>query len=187
MDDESVLGEGTDVWAFAHIMKGAKIGNRCSFGDHAFVESGAVIGNGVTVKNQVVIWDGVTIEDDVFVGPRVTFTNDLFPRSPRGRSGADRYQVGRFLAGKNPRFDKGRPIGANATICPGVELGRHCMIAAGSVVTKDVGDYALVMGSPARHVQDVCSCGKKLSWYPHRTLHLRALWRDAAGSRLTPW
>lgn len=162
VDDESVLGEGTDVWAFTHIMKGAKIGNRCSFGDHAFVESGAVIGNCVTVKNQVLIWDGVIIEDDVFVGPRVTFTNDRFPRSPRGRSAADRYEsIESWLVQTKVR--QGASIGAGATICPGIELGRHCMIAAGSVVTKSVADYALVMGSPARRVQDVCSCGKKLS------------------------
>lgn len=162
VDDESVLGEGTDVWAFAHIMKGVTIGERCSFGDHAFVESGAIIGNRVTVKNQVLIWDGVLIEDDVFVGPRVTFTNDRFPRSPRGRSAAERYEsIDSWLLPTIVR--QGASIGAGVTICPGLELGRHCMIAAGSVVTKNVADYALVMGSPARRVHDVCSCGKKLS------------------------
>jgi acetyltransferase-like isoleucine patch superfamily enzyme len=169
VDDESVIGEGTDVWAFAHIMKGVKIGDRCSFGDHAFVESGAVIGNCVTVKNQVLIWDGVVIEDDVFVGPRVTFTNDRFPRSPRGHSAAERYEsTDSWLV--QTKVGKGASIGACVTICPGLELGRHCMIAAGSVVTKNVANYALMMGSPARRVQDVCSCGKKLSGpYTHTT------------------
>lgn len=166
VDDESVLGEGTDVWAYAHIMKNVTVGQRCSFGDHAFVESGAVIGNQVTVKNQVLIWEGIVIEDDVFVGPRVTFTNDRFPRSPRGRAAADRYDSkDSWLVQTTVR--RGASIGANATICPGVELGRHCMIGAGSVVTKNVPNYALVIGSPARHVYDVCSCGKPLSG-PHQ-------------------
>ncbi|SMP68569.1 Acetyltransferase (isoleucine patch superfamily) [Neorhodopirellula lusitana] len=161
VDDLSVLGEGTDVWAYAHIMKGVQIGKRCSFGDHAFVESGAVIGNNVTVKNQVLIWEGITIEDDVFVGPRVTFTNDVFPRSPRGKSAAERYDLkSSWLV--STTVGQGASIGAGAIICPGANLGRYCMVAAGSVVTKDVPDFALVMGNPARHVGDVCSCGSKL-------------------------
>lgn len=161
VDDESVLGEGTDVWAFAHIMKGVQIGKRCSFGDHVFVESGVVIGDGVTVKNQVLLFEGVTIEDDVFIGPRVTFTNDRLPRSPRGKSAAERYRSkDSWLVPTVVR--NGASIGANATICPGVVLGRSCMIAAGAVVTKDIPSYALMMGSPARHVADVCQCGQKL-------------------------
>ena len=162
VDDLSVLGEGTDVWAYAHIMKGCVVGSRCSFGDHAFVESGATIGNNVTVKNQVLIWEGIKIEDDVFVGPRVTFTNDMLPRSPRGASAAHRYDLKETWL-VSLVVGKGASIGAGATICPGANLGRFSMVAAGSVVTKDVPDFALVMGNPARHVDDVCGCGKKLS------------------------
>lgn len=165
VDDASRLGEGTDVWAYAHIMAGADVGQRCSFGDHAFVESGATIGNNVTVKNQVLIWEGITIEDDVFVGPRVTFTNDRLPRSPRGKSAQQRYDAkATWLVCTTVR--RGASIGAGATICPGLDLGHCCMIAAGSVVTKDVPPHALMMGSPARHVGDVCSCGQKLNG-PH--------------------
>ena len=86
------VGEGTNVWAYAHVMSGAKIGRDCNIGDHAFVESGAVIGDGVTVKNSVLVWEGVMIEDNVFVGPRVTFTNDRQPRSPRNERVSFRYQ-----------------------------------------------------------------------------------------------
>lgn len=168
VDDESVLGPETDVWAFAHIMKDVVVGSRCSFGDHTFVESGAIIGDNVTVKNQVLIWEGITIEDDVFVGPRVTFTNDRYPRSPRSQS----LRGGRCLADNYKNRDswlvtttvrRGASIGGGATICPGLELGRYCMIGAGSVVTRNVPDYTLVVGNPARPVHDVCSCGKKLS------------------------
>lgn len=162
VDDESVLGTGTDVWAFAHVMTGAVVGTRCSLGDHCFVESGAVIGDNVTVKNQVLIWEGITIEDDVFIGPRVTFTNDRFPRSPRGQAAAARYNQDKtWLVPTTVRG--GASIGAGAVICPGIELGRCCMIAAGAVVTKDVPAFAMMMGSPARHVGDVCVCGQKLA------------------------
>ena len=161
VDDAGAIGVGTDVWAFAHIMAGARVGNNCSIGDHGFVEAGAAIGNNVTVKNHVLIWEGITIEDDVFIGPGVTFTNDRFPRSPRMQRARPRY------ANKNnwllpTLVRRGCSIGASATISPGIQLGSYSMVAAGSDVTKDVEPYSLVMGVPARRVQYVCSCGQKL-------------------------
>ncbi|MGI9470279.1 MAG: acyltransferase [Rubripirellula sp.] len=161
VDDAERIGLGTNVWAFAHVMSGARVGNHCNIGDHAFVESGAVIGDNVTVKNCVLVWEGVRIEDDVFVGPRVTFTNDRSPRSPRMGVAKQRYErKEHWLAETVVR--QGCSIGAASTICPGVELGCFSMVAAGSVVTKDVAPFSLVMGTPARHTAFVCRCGQKL-------------------------
>ena len=161
VEDTSAIGPHTNVWAFAHVMADARIGSHCNVGDHAFVEAGAVVGNNVTIKNSVLIWDGVTIEDDVFVGPRVTFTNDRFPRSPRGANAQRRYaEKSNWL--ETTLVRQGCSIGAAATICPGIELGRYSMIGAGSLVTKDVEPFSLVIGSPARCVYYVCSCGQKL-------------------------
>jgi acetyltransferase-like isoleucine patch superfamily enzyme len=155
------IGAGTRVWAFAHVMRGARIGENCNVGDHAFVESGAVVGNNVTLKNNVCIWMGVTLSDDVFVGPNVAFTNDRHPRSPRMPQVAARYEaVERWLL---PTVaERGVSIGANATIVPGVRLGRYSMIAAGAIVTADVPPFALMVGAPARQVGHVCRCGQKL-------------------------
>jgi acetyltransferase-like isoleucine patch superfamily enzyme len=155
------IGEGTSIWAFAHVMKGARIGSGCNIGDHAFVEAGAIVGNNVTVKNHVLIWEGIVIEDDVFVGPAATFTNDRFPRSPRMPEGQQRY------ASKENWLTKtivrhGCSIGAGAIICPGVELGAYSVVAAGAVVTRNVAAFSMVRGNPARHVQCVCSCGQPL-------------------------
>jgi len=159
--ESDCIGEGTNVWAFAHVMSGAKIGSRVNIGDHAFVESGAVVGDNVTLKNQVCVWEGITIEDDVFVGPRVTFTNDRLPRSPRMAAVVERYASKQNWL-QQTTVQRGCSIGAAATICPGITLGAFSMIAAGSVVTKDVPPFALVRGNPAIPVAHVCSCGQKL-------------------------
>jgi hypothetical protein len=116
----------------------------------------------VTIKNQALIWEGVTIHDDVFIGPRATFTNDRYPRSPRMAEAAGRYSsrdnwLSRTLVGK------GAAIGAAAVICPGIELGPYCVIAAGAVVTKSVAPFSIVRGNPARPTGFVCSCGQVLS------------------------
>ncbi len=162
VDDLQSLGNGTNVWAFAHVMAGATVGCQCNIGDHAFLESGSVVGDNVTIKNRVLIWEGVTIQDDVFVGPGVVFTNDRLPRSPRMPIAKARYSDrANWLV--PTLVERGCSIGASATICPGVVLGRYCMVAAGSVVTKDVEPHSLVMGGPARHVGYVCSCGQKLA------------------------
>ena len=135
------VGDRTRVWAFAHVMKNARIGADCNIGDHAFVESGVVIGDRVTVKNGVAIWDGVEIEDDVFLGPNCVLTNDLMPRS-------------RVFHEENVRtyIRRGASIGANATIIAGNTLGEYSLVGAGAVVTRDVPPFAIVVGNPARQV-----------------------------------
>ena len=160
--ESDAIGAGTRIWAFAHVMAGARIGANCNFGDHTFVESGASIGNNVTIKNNVCVWLGITIEDDVFIGPNVALTNGRGPRS----AGMPEVQA------RNQRtenwllptvVERGASIGANATILPGVRLGRYSMVGAGAVVTRDVPPFALVIGSPARIVGNVCRCGMRLS------------------------
>ena len=156
------VGAGTRIWAFVHVLDGATIGSNVQIGDHSFVEGGARIGDNVTIKNQVCIWDGILIEDDVFVGPRVTFTNDSNPRSPRMESAKERYsKPENWLSQTQVR--RGASIGAAATICPGIEIGPFAFVAAGAVVAKNVPAFAMVVGVPAKHVGDVCSCGARLS------------------------
>lgn len=155
------IGEGTRIWAFAHVMKGVRVGCGCNIGGHTFLESGVEIGKNVTIKNQVLIWDGITIEDDVFIGPNVTFTNDRYPRSPRMPEALSRYSDRKNWMVPT-RVCRGCSIGAGAVLCPGIELGKYSMIAAGSVVTKSVPPFALVAGNPARIVSDVCLCGQPL-------------------------
>jgi UDP-2-acetamido-3-amino-2,3-dideoxy-glucuronate N-acetyltransferase len=147
------VGTGTRVWAFAHVLRGAVIGENCNICDHTYVEGGAAIGNGVTIKNGVQVWYGVTLEDDVFVGPNATFTNDLRPRAALKKAESELVPT---------VVRRGATIGANATIVCGVTLGESCFVAAGAVVTADVPAHALVAGSPARHIAWVCTCGATL-------------------------
>ena len=133
------VGDGTRIWAFAHILPGARVGSDCNICDGVFVEGGVVVGDRVTVKCGVQLWDGVTLEDDVFVGPNATFTNDPFPRS---RIRPERYT--------RTVVRHGASIGANATILPGVVIGANAMVGAGAVVTRDVPTTAIVVGNPAR-------------------------------------
>lgn len=148
------VGEGTRIWAFAHVMKGARIGSRCSVCDHVFVDSGAVIGDRVTIKNAVLIWDGVRIEDDVFVGPNAVFTNVERPRAGFKRK---REEYGETLV------RRGATIGANATIVCGVTVGEYAFVGAGAVVVSDVPAHAVVVGNPARQLGWACVCGARLS------------------------
>lgn len=147
------VGAGSRVWAFAHVLDGAHVGEDCNICDHAFVEGGAWIGDRVTVKNAVLVWDGVTVEDDVFLGPAMIFTNDLQPRAhiKKGRS--------EFVP---TLVQRGATIGANATIVCGTTVGAHAFVAAGAVVTRDIPAHALVMGNPAKQVGWVCLCGRRL-------------------------
>lgn len=147
------IGEGTRVWAFAHVMQGAVIGRNCNICDHAFVESNVMIGDGVTIKNGVAIWDGVTLGDHVFVGPNAVFTNDLNPRA-EVKKAHDQFVP--------TQVQEGATIGANATIVCGVTLGRYAFVGAGTVVIRDVPAYALVVGNPARQVGYMCECGETL-------------------------
>ncbi len=140
VDDGVEIGEGTKIWHFCHIQKGAKIGERCVLGQNVNVDGGTVIGNNVKIQNNVSVYSGVVIEDDAFLGPSCVLTNVSNPRS----------QINRHSLYEKTVIRRGATIGANATIVCGVTLGRYCFIAAGSVVTKDVPDYALMMGNPAR-------------------------------------
>ena len=145
------IGEGTNVWAYAHVMKGAVVGRHCNIGDHAFVESGVVIGNEVTIKNGVAVWQHVTIEDRVFLGPNCSLTNDNRPRSKRGWTPVA------------TTIREGATIGANATIVCGCHVGRYAFVGAGAVVTRPVPDHAVVHGNPARVRGYVCECCQPLA------------------------
>jgi acetyltransferase-like isoleucine patch superfamily enzyme len=147
------VGAGTRIWAFAHVLGGARIGRDCNVCDHVFIEDDVSIGNDVTVKNGVLIFDRVTIEDEVFIGPGTVFTNDRLPRvtSPR--------QTPTLLP---TLVRRGASIGANVTVLSDLTVGARAFVAAGSVVTGDVPPHGLMMGNPARRVGWVCSCGKRL-------------------------
>jgi acetyltransferase-like isoleucine patch superfamily enzyme len=151
--ETEAIGEGTRVWAFVHVMKGAVVGRDCNICDHAFIESNVVIGNGVTIKNGVAVWDGVSLGDHVFVGPNAVFTNDLNPRAEVKKT---REQ---FVA---TEVQEGATIGANATIVCGVTIGRYAFIGAGTVVIRDVPAYGIVVGNPARQIGFLCECGERL-------------------------
>lgn len=133
------IGKGTRIWAFVHILPNAVVGEDCNLCDQVFIENDVIVGDRVTIKSGVQLWDGITLEDDVFVGPNATFTNDPFPRSKQYPEGFSRTLI-----------RKGASIGANATILPGVTIGQYAMIGAGTVVTKDVPPFAVVVGNPAR-------------------------------------
>ena len=133
------VGDGTRVWAFAHVLPGARIGRDCNVCDHVFIENDVVVGDRVTLKCGVQLWDGLRVEDDVFIGPNATFTNDPQPRS---KEHLPEYPL--------TTVRRGASIGANATILPGLHIGRSSMIGAGAVVTKDVPPHTLVVGNPAR-------------------------------------
>ncbi len=152
VDEGAKVGAGTRIWHFSHVMPGALVGERCSIGQNVNIGGKAVLGNGVKVQNNVSIYDDVVIEDDVFCGPSMVFTNVNNPRAFIER----KHEYRRTLV------RRGASIGANATVVCGSELGEYCFIGAGSMVTKDVPDYALVYGSPARQRGWVCSCGVKL-------------------------
>lgn len=136
------IGERTRIWAFAHVLSGAKIGTECNICDHVFIENDVLVGNRVTIKCGVQLWDGLRVEDDVFIGPNATFTNDIFPRS--------KHYLEKFL---QTHIRAGASIGANATILAGVTVGEKAMVGAGAVVTKDVPAYAIVVGNPARIIR----------------------------------
>ncbi len=156
------IGPGTRVWAFAHVMQGARVGRDCNIGEAAFVETGSQLGDRVTLKNHALVWEGVTIEDDAFIGPAVVFTNDAHPRSPRMAAARERY-CDRQNWLLPTRVGRGAYLGAGAIILPGVTIGAYALVAAGAVVTRDVAPHRLVVGSPARPVGWVCACGRRLA------------------------
>lgn len=154
IDENVTIGEGTKIWHFCHIQSGAVIGDKCTLGQNVNVSNNVKIGNHVKIQNNVTVYEGVELEDYVFCGPSMVFTNDLTPRSryPKGPAGYKKTMV-----------REGATIGANATIVCGNTIGRNAMIAAGAVVSKDVPDYALMAGVPARQIDWVCECGERLN------------------------
>jgi UDP-2-acetamido-3-amino-2,3-dideoxy-glucuronate N-acetyltransferase len=156
----ATVGAGTRIWRSAHVRRGAIIGVDCNIGANVFVDVGVRIGDRVKIQNNVSVYEGVSLEDESFVGPAAVFTNDLNPRA-----------TGPWLLTPTPvRF--GASVGANATVICGNELGEHCLVAAGAVITKDVLPHQLVLGNPARSGGWVCRCGEVVSRAPERPADL---------------
>jgi UDP-2-acetamido-3-amino-2,3-dideoxy-glucuronate N-acetyltransferase len=149
IDQPAVIGAGTKIWHFSHVMRDCRIGARCNVGQNVVISPQCVIGDNVKIQNNVSVYTGVILEDDVFCGPSMVFTNVINPRSHVERK--DEY--------RRTLVRRGASIGANATIVCGVTLGRYCVVGAGAVVTRDVPDYAVVYGNPARVRSWVCWCG----------------------------
>ena len=152
IDDGAIVGEGTQIWHFCHVMAGAVIGERCNLGQNVVVMPGTRLGDNVKVQNNVSIYEGVTLEDDVFCGPSCVFTNVVNPRS----------HVSRKAEYRKTLVQRGASIGANATILCGITLGEYSFIGAGAVVRSDVPAFALMVGVPARRVGWICRCGVRL-------------------------
>lgn len=148
------IGKGTKIWHFSHIMQNCKIGENCNIGQNVVISPDVILGNNIKIQNNVSVYTGVVCEDDVFLGPSCVFTNVINPRSFISRKDEYRKTV----------VGKGASIGANATIVCGHNIGKYAFIAAGTVVTKDVPDYALVMGNPARVKYYVCECSEKMNF-----------------------
>ncbi|WP_163192834.1 acyltransferase [Clostridium thermarum] len=155
VDEPCKIGKGTKIWHFSHIMKDCSIGENCNIGQNVVISPGVIIGNGVKIQNNVSVYTGVICEDGVFLGPSCVFTNVINPRSFIERKSEYRPTI----------IGKGASIGANATIVCGHNIGKYALIGAGTVVTKDVPDYALVVGNPGRVTGYVCECGEKLEFY----------------------
>lgn len=153
VENGAKIGARTRVWAFSHILSGASIGEDCNICDHTFIEGKVAVGNRVTIKCGVYLWDEITVEDDVFIGPAAVFTNDLKPRS---RQYPESYT--------KTLLKNGCSIGANSTILAGKTIGAWSLVGAGSVVTKNVSDYAVVWGNPARFQYWICKCASKMDF-----------------------
>ena len=153
IDEGCEIGEGTRVWHWCHLMGDVKVGRNCNIGEHAFIENGVRLGDRVKVKNNVAVYSGVVCEDDVFLGPNCVFTNVANPRS----------FIERKAEFKKTLIKKGATIGANATIVCGNDINEYAFVGAGSVVTKSVPAYTMVIGNPAKFYAHVCKCGVKLN------------------------
>lgn len=152
VDDGAVIGRGTKIWHFCHILAGTVIGENCSIGQNAMIGPKVRVGNGCKIQNNVSLYEGVELADDVFCGPSCVFTNVINPRA----------NVSRKAEFKSTPVGQGATIGANATIVCGHSLGAYCLIGAGAVVTKDVPDYALMVGTPARRMGWMSRAGEQL-------------------------
>lgn len=156
VDDNCVIGDGTKIWHFSHVQKGAKIGANCILGQNVNIGNNVTIGNFCKIQNNVSVYEGVTLEDYVFCGPSMVFTNVLDPKCKYPQKGTEFYL--------KTLVREGASIGANATIVCGNNLGKHCSIGAGAVVTKDIPDYALAVGVPAKIIGWVSEAGKRLNF-----------------------
>ncbi len=174
VEEGAEIGEGTRIWHFAHVRSGARIGRNCNIGKDVYVDTGVEIGDGVKIQNGVSVYRGVRLGDRVFVGPHAVFTNDKYPRAF-----SEDWEVVPTVV------EEGASIGANATIVCGVTLGRYSMVAAGSVVTRDVPDHGLVVGVPARLVGFVCICGRPLRRVVERDEDSVVYVCDHCGRRVT--
>ena len=152
VSQNAIIGEGTKVWINSQIRENSRIGENCIISKDTYIDENVSIGDRVKIQNGVSVYNGVTIEDDVLVGPNAVFTNDLFPRA----FNTD-WKITKTV------IKKGASIGANSTIICGVTIGEYAVIGAGSVVTKDVASYSLVVGNPAKHIGYVCKCGNRLT------------------------
>jgi UDP-2-acetamido-3-amino-2,3-dideoxy-glucuronate N-acetyltransferase len=152
VDDGASIGEGTKIWHFCHVSRGAVIGAWCNFGQNVYVAGKVVVGNHCKIQNNVSLYDGVRLADEVFCGPSCVFTNDYLPRA----GGDHDWSV------TDTVVNRGASIGANATIVCGNSIGEYAMIGSGAVVTHDIPAHALVVGVPARQIGWVCKCGNKL-------------------------
>jgi len=162
VDRPCTIGAGTQIWHFSHVMQDVVIGEKCKIGQNVFIAAGVKIGRNVKIQNNVSIYDGVALEDDVFCGPSCVFTNINTPRSAFPRNTSEHYL--------KTLVKQGATIGANATIVCGHTIGRYAFIGAGATVTKDVPDYALVYGNPAKQVGWMCECGAKLAEFEDTTV-----------------
>lgn len=154
VDDHVELGAGTKVWHFSHVQSGSKIGKNCSLGQNVNIGNNVIIGNNVKIQNNVSVYEGVELEDYVFCGPSMVFTNILNPRSEFPQRGSEFYL--------KTRVKKSASLGANSTIVCGHDIGKYAFVGAGSVVTKEVPDYAMVVGVPAKIAGWMCACGTRL-------------------------
>ena len=155
VDEKVQIGADTKIWHFSHVQSGSRIGNNCSIGQNVNVGNNVVIGDNVKIQNNVSVYEGVTLEDFVFCGPSMVFTNILNPRCEYPQRGSEFYLP--------TLVKRGASLGANATIICGCTIGRHAFIGAGAVVTRDVPDFGVVLGTPAHVVGWMCRCGTKLS------------------------
>jgi len=153
VDEGCQIGEGTKIWHFTHVMSGARIGRHCNIGQNVVISPGVVIGDNVKIQNNVSVYTGVILEDDVFCGPSMVFTNVINPRSHVSRK--DEY--------RQTLVKRGASLGANSTIVCGYTIGQYAFIGAGTVVTKEIPDFALVVGNPGRITGWMCACGVKLA------------------------
>ena len=178
VDEGATIGDGSSIWHFCHVMKEATIGAGCSLGQNTFVATGVRIGDRCRIQNNVSLYEGVTLEDDVFCGPSCVFTNVIFPRVEFPRHGVYEKTL----------VKKGASLGANATVVCGVTIGRYALVGAGSVVTRNVPDFAIVIGVPARDAGWVCKCGTKLRFEASaaRCGFCGRIFRKLTDSRIVP-